>query len=79
MRYHLGVSFGVPAGLYANGHRAGTLVLHVRDCVDALPCDLWLYLGERITTKRALRAKRAGILAMLNREQGTAYTRLLID
>lgn len=74
MTYHLGLCFGPEYGKPAD-----TLVLEARHSIDFLACEMWLYLGYRETTKTRLRQNRRDILAMINREQGTAYSRLIVD
>ena len=57
----------------------GTLLLQARRDVDYLSCELWKYLGERETTKAELRRNAVAILDQVNRQEGTAYTRLVVD
>lgn len=66
--YHLGV---LKAG--------DTLVLQARRCVDFLDCEIWLYLGERATTKRRLHQNRARILELLNRNENTNFQCMIVD
>ena len=70
--YHVG--FSAPHGVDGD-----TLVIQARRDVDYLSADLWQYRGQRETTKRALREVRFSILELVNRENGTAFTRVRVD
>lgn len=78
--YHLGI---VAGDMLPYGHntpcKRKTLYLQARRSVDFLSCDLWLYLGERITTKVRLAENANEILAMVNKQQGTNYKRLVVE
>ena len=77
--YHLALSQGQPHGLYANGHRKDTAILHMRRNIDLLPCDVTKYLGQRVTTKRKARENRHHILTWINGYMDTDFSRLIID
>lgn len=47
-----------------------------RDCLD---CETWRYLGEREITKAKARQHKAGILAGINSQFNTSFTRITID
>jgi len=77
--YHIALSSGQPNGLYANGHREDTAILHMRRDIDFLPCDIIAYLGTRVTTKRKARANRRHLLTWINGYLGRTYKRLVIE
>lgn len=73
--YHLGLAW-VPS---AEARRADTCYLFARRNIDYLPCELCEYIGRRVTTKAALKAHRADILAWANARFGRSFARLVID
>ena len=73
--YHIGLAKG---GRY-HGGRETTLIVQARRSVDFLSCELWKYLGQRETTKAALKARKAEILAAVNTQHGTKFQRIVID
>ena len=78
--YHIGLIRGTgPVQCWANGHRASTLVVQMRRDVDYLSPGIWKYLGIRDTTKAHVKANKAGLLAALNKQYGTAFTALVVD
>ena len=62
-------------GLVKQGN---TVVLEVADTVDGLSCELWKYLGERQNTLANLKRVNGSILAGLNADLGTTFTRLQV-
>lgn len=77
--YHVGLLKGYGNGFHSNGHRESTLVVEARRSVDFLSPQLWLYYGERETTKADLYRNRAAILDAVNKQHGTAFTHCVID
>ena len=77
--YHIGLIKGIPRGLYANGHKADTLIIQCRRNVDYLSPDLWRYEGQRITTKARLIAQSVALLTAINELHGTAFRYLVFD
>ena len=75
MSYHL--AFTIPNHLTQRA-KPGTLLLETADCVDDLSSQVWKYFGERVITKKKLRATRDEILAWANKEYGTDFKRLVI-
>jgi hypothetical protein len=73
--YYLGI---LPGDYDGYKHRHDTLILEARESLDCLSCELYQYLGPRIVTKAHLRANRSGILAMLNRQYGYNFKRLIV-
>lgn len=68
-------------GIHASGT---TAVFQYRRCIDFLSCEILEYLGERATTKAAVKARLkegyAGILKELNdKHPGRNFTRIVID
>lgn len=61
------------------GTNPNTLTLQARRCLDDLSCKAWQYLGERIVTKAHLKDYKQDILDQVNGENGTHFTRLVID
>jgi hypothetical protein len=66
---HVAYTRGNPAGPCYNGSRKTTLIVETARCVDYLSPDIWLYFGERVTTKAQLRANKAAILADANEQR----------
>jgi hypothetical protein len=60
----------------AKGER---LTLQARTDKDLLDPETWKYMGERLTTKRELRARRMEILAEVNRQFQRNFTHIVID
>lgn len=57
-------------GLVKNGRK---LIVEVAPSVDQLSCELWKYYGERETSAKELRAKKAEILRAVNAEFGKDF------
>ena len=66
-------------GLLKDYHNPKRIILQARRNIDLLSCELWKYLGERITTKAQYTRDKAFLLKHINQELGTAYTSLVID
>lgn len=79
--YHLGLikGSGDCYPLHRNGHRASTVILQARRCIDYLSCSLWKYYGERIITKQELKSNKVGILQAINKEHNTSFISIVID
>ena len=60
----------------AKGER---LTLQARTDKDLLDPETWKYMGERLTTKRELRASRWKILTEVNRQFQRNFTHIVID
>ena len=56
-----------------------TVYLQARRNLDLLSCEAWKYLGERITTKAALKAIAPQLLDMINAVYKTNFVRIVID
>lgn len=57
---------------------ARTVEVICADDLDCLPADLWIYKGPRIVTKTALRKQRGELLAAINAEYNTSFTRIMV-
>lgn len=55
-----------------------TLYIYASEVLDCLPTNLWLYMGERITTKKDLKEQSAGIIQLVNQNTGKSFTRARI-
>jgi hypothetical protein len=55
------------------GKRGKTMVIQATRSVDFLSCEIYDYLGKRITTKTELKEKRYGILEMMQRQNPDVY------
>ena len=64
--YHVAYTRGNPHAPCYNGSRQTTLIVEAVRDIDSLSPDVWLYWGERITTKARLRAGKAILLADAN-------------
>jgi len=62
-------------GLVKAGNR---LIVEVAATVDQLSCETWRYMGERQTTAARLHAIRPQILAAVNNDFGTKFTRVTV-
>lgn len=56
-----------------------TLVIQYAASVDQLSCELWKYCGERLTSGERLKANGKKFLAQMNRDHGTAFTRVKVE
>ena len=56
-----------------------TVIVQCRRNIDFLSCEIWHYLGERVTTKNRLKGMAAIILKSINLEYGTNFERILIN
>lgn len=63
--YHVGFS-----------KRGKTLVIEAVKCVDFLSCEIYDYMGERVTTKKDLYKNRYQILAMAKKNRPEVYGKL---
>ncbi len=59
--------------------RGKTLIVQARENVDLLSCEIWQYMGERVTTKKQLYEQRAGILNLVQHNGFTDCKRVVID
>ncbi len=59
--------------------RVPTLIVQMRHNVDLLSCDLWRYMGERVTTKTELRRNRLTLLAWVNKAYNQDFRRIVIE
>lgn len=66
--YHIGLT-----------RRGSSVTVQVADSVDQLSCEMWKYLGERITSLPKLRHDRDGLLRAINHDHGTAFTSCAIQ
>ena len=57
----------------------GRVIVQMRQSVDFLDCGIWKYLGERVTTKKAVYEKRIALLDWINRTYSTAFTRIAVE
>jgi hypothetical protein len=67
MLYHIGFE--------KDGDR---LIIHAAQDVDALPCELWIYKGQRDITRARLHARRHALRLAVNATYGTAFTRVCL-
>jgi uncharacterized membrane protein len=63
--YHIGI-----------GKRKNTMVIQACRCVDFLSCEIYDYMGQRMTTKKTLRENRYHILAMMQNQKPDVYGNL---
>jgi hypothetical protein len=78
--YHLGLIKGSgKCKCWRNYHAKNTIVLQARRSIDNLSCELWEYIGERITTKTQLNANKSHILVWINGYYHTNFTHIVID
>lgn len=77
--YHIGFIKPIPSGIYANGHKEGTLICQCRRNIDYLSTGLWIFEGAHVTTLKALKAKKAQILAAVNKTYNTNFVRLVFE
>jgi len=78
--YHVGLVKGTgPVKYWANGYRADTVVVQMCRDIDMLSPDMWEYLGQREASKRDYKARKADILAWINRTYGTSFRHLVVE
>ncbi len=58
------------------GKRGKTMVIEARRNVDYLSCEIYDYMGKRVTTKAHLKANRYGILAIAKKQNPEVYGNL---
>ena len=63
--YHVGLS-----------KRGSTMIIETAHCVDHLGCEIYDYMGERVTTKKQLKESRYGILSMMQARRPDVYGNL---
>lgn len=56
-----------------------TIIVQCRKCIDYLSCELWEYIGERVTTKTRLKGIKGALLKSINLEFGTEFNNIIID
>jgi len=66
-------------GSLINYAKPTQVILQLRTLIDCLDCETWHYYGLRITTKKAVRAKKAAILECINRTYGTEFTSIVVE
>ena len=62
--YHVGI---------AKQNNGQTMVIQATRSVDYLSCEIYDYLGERITTKAKLNSNRYHILASMQKQRPNVY------
>jgi len=67
---------GYHLGLIKSGE---TVILQAVREKDFLDCELWQYLGHRLVTKKFLKEKKLDLLAAINKQFGTNFTKIKID
>ena len=78
--YHVGLIKGTGKTVcWSNGHRKNTIIVEMRKNKDFLSCELWLYLGERITTKESVKQKKFEMLQWINAKYNQSFTHIRID
>jgi hypothetical protein len=55
-----------------------TLIVQAVATKDALSCQLWKYFGERMNTKKQLRAHKMNLLNEVNKCYGTSFSKIQI-
>lgn len=58
--------------------RGNTVTLEIADTVDGLNCELWKYLGERITNIARIKRDSQLLLQHINQDFGTAFTAIRV-
>lgn len=46
---------------------------------NCLSCELWIYWGERIITKKMINEHKQGLLKAINKEFGENFKSIVID
>lgn len=64
--YHIGLS-----------KRGKTMVIETATCVDFLGCEIYDYMGERIITKKQLKASRYDLLSKMKARRPEVYGSLI--
>jgi hypothetical protein len=65
MVYHVGI-----------GKRGQTMVIQASTNVDSLSCEIYDYMGKRVTTKKDLRKNRYGLLKLMQDKKPGVYGKL---
>jgi hypothetical protein len=77
--YHIGLLKGTGKCLYwSNGHKKNTVAVEMERSIDYLSCELWKYIGERITTKENYKKNKLNILKWINQEFNTNFDHIII-
>jgi hypothetical protein len=78
--YHIGLIKGSGrCKCWSNGHRKNTVVVELARSVDYLSCELWRYMGERITTKEKIKKNKMIFLAWINKEFKQNFNHIIIE
>lgn len=56
-----------------------TVIVQMRTSVDFLSPQLWKYFGERINTKKRVKAQKIALLEEINKSYNTKFTKIKID
>ena len=76
--YHVGLYVPTDTTIQ-DAMNGGKVVVQCREDIDCLSCELWKYHGEHITTKAHLHEIRHQLLAAINADNGTNFSRIEID
>ena len=71
--YHVGLCKDYRKG------KGNHVTVELRHSIDFLSCELWKYLGERVTTKQHYKDHKYAILDWINRTFNTEFTKITID
>jgi len=63
-------------GLIMAGNK---VIVQMRQSVDFLDCELWVYLGVRKTTKMSVREHKQELLTWINAKYNQNFTRIEVD
>jgi hypothetical protein len=63
-------------GFLKDGNR---VIVQMARSIDQLSCELWRYAGERITTPQLLKSRKDELLAAINKQFKTTFTRIVIQ
>ena len=56
-----------------------TVIMQLRRDIDYLDCELWEYLGQRITTKKKVKENKNHLLAWIYGYFKKEFTKIIID
>ena len=77
--YHIALIFGIPKGIWSNGHRETTVVVQMCLKKDFLSPDIAHFLGHYRITKADVRKNKHIWLREINKKFGTSFTHLIVE
>lgn len=62
-------------GLLKDGNK---VTVQMTKSIDSLSCEVWIYYGQFINTKKKVRENRAQLLQAINERHNTTFTKIAV-